>query len=117
MLFSGNFAYALSHASCKSDENIHHKCEEDCCEESDCFTGDDRVVKFETSGGCCEVHIEKSIEQDFTLPVVNNSKVQLKQEYFTINYPLAEFKPVYYELIFLWFKTNNIYLSISSLLI
>ncbi len=72
LLSGGNFAFAIAHGDCIMVENGYITCEMDCCKENPCLeeNNDGKVIIKDNSKSCCEVHVEKSMEQDVTLPVV-----------------------------------------------
>ena len=117
LLSGGNFAFAIAHNDCIMVENGYVECEMDCCGENPSLdeNTDPKVVIKDESRSCCEVHVEKSMEQDVTLPVV--LKMSEISKLFSITLSSAALLnensgaiPVIHK-----FKTSNILLTTSIL--
>lgn len=121
MLTSGNFAYAVTHLDCIVDDGFaHHKCEMECCQESDCCGQEEQQAysgeSITEDGSCCEVHIEQAIEQDFAILQAANTSENIKTDILAVNSnSVTEYKSEYIRVITHRFKTTNIYLSVSNL--
>ncbi len=117
LLSGGNFAYAVSHIDCIFINNGYITCEMDCCKEDPCADDENssKVIIKDDSKSCCQVHIEKSMEQDVSLPVLIKKTENTKVFFFslisavTVN-ESAGFIPVIHK-----FKTSNILLTTSVL--
>jgi hypothetical protein len=118
VLFTGNFALAVTHLDCIMEEEAHHKCEMECCAQSDCCESEtnEQGAPEITAEGCCEVHIEQAVHQDYTLPLISKNPDKLKYEIAKSGISSeCEFKTAYFSLVTHQFKTTNIYLSVSNL--
>ncbi len=122
LLFTGNFAFAVSHLDCMVDNMAHHECEMECCKESDCCpeeseTSDFAAVKITSNDNCCDVHVEQAAEQDnaIVLPVVSLDKLKSGLLKSTEAAPETEYIQNYTKLFTHKFQTTNIYLSVSNL--
>jgi hypothetical protein len=98
-------------------ENGYISCEMECCEEAPCLEDeiDSRVLIKDDSKSCCQVHIEESMEQDITLPVVVKNPEISKIYSFDISSDIflgesSGSVPVIHK-----FKTSNIILITTSL--
>ena len=117
LLSGGNFAFALAHGDCIMVENGYITCEMECCEEAPCVedvTGEKELIK-DDSKSCCQIHIEESMEQDVTLPVVVKKPEISKIYSFNICSDIflnisSALVPVIHK-----FKTSNIFLITTSL--
>ncbi|MEO8514917.1 MAG: hypothetical protein ABI543_15265 [Ignavibacteria bacterium] len=117
LLSGGNFAFAISHGDCIFVNHGYITCEMECCDEVPCEDEAQSgiVVIKDDSKSCCEVHLEQSMEQDITMPVI--AKKQDLSKTLIINLsPAAVFfqstgiMPVIHK-----FKTSNILLFTSIL--
>lgn len=118
LLTSGNFAFAVSHLECIGDEAGHHKCEMECCQKDDCCTGEggQKAVEIkDENGSCCEVHIEKSMEQDITLPVITAGPEKNNIEFIVLTLKPHILNSQFFPVIIHKLKTTNIFLTISNL--
>lgn len=119
VLFTGNFAFALSHLDCIMEEEAHHKCEMECCAQGDCCESEaaEQTSAATISGDkCCEVHIEQAVHQNYTLPLLTKNPDKLKYEIAKSGFSSeCEFKTGYFSIVTHQFKTTNIYLSVSNL--
>jgi hypothetical protein len=117
LLTTGNFALAISHADCFSDESGHHKCGMECCKEGDCCTEEQGTVKItDENGSCCETHVEQSAEQDNALLNVNGKNENIKQSFqFFSLYSLVSYSSGDFSVITHKFKTTNIPVAVSNL--
>lgn len=72
LLSGGNFAYAIAHSDCIQVSNGYISCEMDCCKETPCSEDENagKVIIKDDSKSCCQLHIEQTVEQDLTLPVI-----------------------------------------------
>jgi hypothetical protein len=119
MLFTGNFAFAISHIDCMVEETTHYTCEMECCQEDDCCdSGENSNSEAVILSGdnCCEVHIEQAVEQDYALLLI--AKTTEKQKYETLKADLniqSAHKPDYNGSITYKFISTNIYLAVSNL--
>jgi hypothetical protein len=118
MLFSGNFAFAVSHIECSMDEAAHHKCKKECCQESDCCaenTGNLAGIEAVFSDDiCCEVHVEQAVEQDYAVLIFVKTFDNVKHDGLKTESGIQPaFKPV--KIITHKPETVNIYLSVSNL--
>ncbi len=120
MLFTGNFAFAVTHLDCMADNNAHHKCEMECCIEGDCCP-DEEITNSATGAmitgnSCCEVHIEQAVLQDDAILLITKTPDNRKFE--TLKTGLSvqqDYKQDFTRLTTHRFKTTNIYLSVSNL--
>ena len=117
LLSGGNFAFALAHGDCVMVENGYISCEMECCEEAPCLEDeiDSRVLIKDDSKSCCQVHVEQSMEQDITLPVVVKNPEISKIYSFSLSSDIflnesSALVPVIHK-----FKTSNILLITTSL--
>ena len=115
MLTSGNFAYVILHGECITEESTHHKCEMECCQESDCCEGEDNAVEIKNGDNCCEVHVETSQEQNYPLPPLNKTPEKQKIDVIKLNLSSANFDSQYQVLTTHKLKTTNIFLELSNL--
>lgn len=116
LLTSGNFAFAVSHADCFSDETGHHKCEMECCKEGDCCAEDGKAVEItDQSGGCCETHIEQAVEQEDAVLIVNNKVDIQKLSLCTPGICISIYSSEDFSVITHKFKTTNIPIVVSNL--
>ncbi len=117
MLSGGNFAFALATGDCIFIDNGYITCEMECCKENPCIEDEDhgKVVIKDDSKSCCEVHVEKSMERDITLPVIVK-KIQISKLFLVNLHSIniinesSAFVPVIHK-----FKTTNILLFTSIL--
>lgn len=116
MLTSGNFAYAVSHSDCLSDETGHHKCEMECCIEKDCFTEDQKAAAItDESSGCCQTHIEKAVEQEDAVLIVNKTGDVQKHPVCSLGVCISIFSSLDFSVVTHKFKTTNIPVEFSNL--
>jgi hypothetical protein len=120
VIFSGgNFAFAISHFDCTTSNDIHLKCEMECCQQSDCCKQDPASAVspeiLSDNDGCCVIHIEEASAQNLVLPVIklnsDKNKIYLNVSVLPAEMLLGKtFIPVTQK-----FKTSNIYLTVSNL--
>ena len=120
MLFTGNFAFAVTHLDCMVDDMAHHECEMECCKEGDCCNEEseasDFAVKITSDDNCCDVHIEQAAEQDNATITITKTPEKLKYQSLKTDLTADNtYSSEYFGLITHKFKTTNIYLSVSNL--
>jgi hypothetical protein len=116
LLSGGNFAYAIAHGDCVQVSNGYITCEMECCEDNPCVDDEGgKVILKDDSKSCCQLHIEQTVEQDLTLPVILK-KTEISKLFsfnlistITLNESTG-FVPVIHK-----FKTSNILLTTSIL--
>lgn len=117
MLVSGNFSFALTHIDCIIDQTAHHKCEMECCKESDCCEPVENFAKESIADDvtCCEVHVEEAAEPDFAVLHLGSPNDYSKTEILKGLDVIIDHKREFTRLITHKLKTTNIYLSVSNL--
>jgi hypothetical protein len=117
LLSGGNFAFALAHSDCFISAKGHITCEMECCKENPCAEEENQgeVQINDDSDSCCKIHIEQSMEQDITLPVIAKNPEHSKTFLYFINPSVivnqtTGLLPVIHK-----FKTSNILLITSIL--
>lgn len=117
LLSGGNFVFALAHGDCIIDSNGHISCEMESCYEIpyDDEENNGEVQIKNDSYSCCNVHIEQSLKQVFTLRIIAKKPELSKTFLFNINTASilnvsSRFFPVFEK-----FKTTNIFLVVSNL--
>ena len=113
MLFTGNFAYALT----------FEKCEMECCGEKSCCddgteetSGNNAVKITSVEDTCCEVYIEQAVEPDHATLIVTKTTNNPNSEAVKIGITVhVDHQQDYTRAITHKFRTSNIYLSVSNL--
>jgi hypothetical protein len=118
ILMTGNFTYAITHLDCEIDNDLHRLCEMECCSESACFESENYEISVNVSDDkkCCEIHEDKTIEADHSLPPVKQftEKVKFGNTFTNIKSSISA-TPNSFCLITYKLKSTNIYLTVSSL--
>jgi len=91
ILLSGNFAFAMSHFSCKIDGNMHHECEMECCESDNCCSDDNSLKITSDDSNCCEIHSEVTHHIDYGLMVFDNSLSKMSAVPVSLNDIITDF--------------------------
>lgn len=120
LVFTGNFAYALSHMECVVEESTHHACEDDCCATTSCCDEESAPGFMESltlsSEKCCEVHIIEAQPQNFAVITFNKAADNIKTGFVKSEISVhIESLRSFAELPAYKISSNNIYLSVSNL--
>lgn len=121
LIFSGNFSYALTHIDCLIDNGIaHHKCEMECCKESDCCGEEEPALPGELiasdENNCCTVHFDQAVQHDDAILIAAKTSDNIKTDVLKADDGLASiYSSEYFKVITHRFKTTNIYLTVSNL--
>ncbi|MBZ0203887.1 MAG: hypothetical protein K8I03_12785 [Ignavibacteria bacterium] len=118
LLVMGNFSVALAHIDCKIGDSSHSKCEMECCQEGACCSEEENEHAVEIkdeSGSCCEVHIEKSMEQDITMPVITFGTEKNNLDFLVLTLRPEILASQFFPVIVHKLKTTNIFLAVSNL--
>ncbi len=118
LLVMGNFSVALAHINCRISDSRHSECEMECCQEGACCSEEENEHAVEIkdkNDSCCEVHVEKSMEQDITMPVITAGV-----EKNNVNFVILTLKPhilnsQFFPVTIHKLKTTNIFLAVSNL--
>ncbi|MCC6865523.1 MAG: hypothetical protein IT280_05125 [Ignavibacteria bacterium] len=116
LLTGGNFAYALAHSDCILVDEGYITCEMECCKKNPCIEDfkDIPVIK-DNSKSCCQLHIEQTVEQDITMPVVTKTADISKFIFSEHELNLTSIDIVGSPQVIHKFKTSNIFLTVSNL--
>ncbi len=117
MLAGGNFAYAIATWDCTRVNNGYITCEMDCCKENPCLeeeAKDVHVIK-DDSKSCCQLHIEQSVEQELSMPVINKTSELSKFIIAAPELQLTSIDTFGSRQVIHKFKTTNIFLTVSNL--
>lgn len=89
----------------------------DCCKENPCVDDENgsKVIIKDDSKSCCQVHIEKSIEQDVSLPLLIKKTENTKVFFFNLISTVTVNESSGYIPVIHKFKTSNILLTTSIL--
>lgn len=120
LVFTGNFAYALSHLDCVVEESTHHTCQEECCATSDCCEEESAPGFMESvtisSEKCCEVHISQAQPQNSAILTLAKNTDNVKTSFVKSEVSVhSESIQVFTQLPQYKISSQNIYLSVSNL--